>query len=121
MGQKPTAGFIGLGDQGAPIARRIVEAGYPLTIWARREASTALLSDTAAKVAATPAALAADCDLIGICVVTDKDVEQVTLESGLLDAIRPGSGLAIHFTLLPGTVHGRAKAARTTGVHFLEP
>src|SRR3546814_12123478 len=80
MGQKPTAGFIGLGDQGAPIARRIVEAGYPLTIWARREASTALLSDTAAKVAATPAALAADCDIIGICVVNDRDVEQVTIE-----------------------------------------
>src|SRR3546814_19351624 len=73
MGQKPTAGFIGLGDQGAPIARRIVEAGYPLTIWARREASTALFSDTRSEVAATPAALAADCDIIGISVVNDRD------------------------------------------------
>lgn len=120
MGQKPTAGFIGLGDQGTPIARRIVEAGYPLTIWARREASTALLSDTAAKVAATPAALAADCDIIGICVVNDRDVEQVTIESGLLDAMRPGSVLAIHSTLLPETVIGLDKAARARGVHVLD-
>jgi 3-hydroxyisobutyrate dehydrogenase-like beta-hydroxyacid dehydrogenase len=120
MGQKPTAGFIGLGDQGAPIARRIVEAGYPLTIWARREASTALLSDTAAKVAATPAALAAECDIIGICVVNDRDVEQVTIESGLLDAMRPGSVLAIHSTLLPETVIGLDKAARARGVHVLD-
>ena len=29
-------GFIGLGSQGAPMARRIVDEGYPLTIWARR-------------------------------------------------------------------------------------
>ena len=29
-------GFIGVGSQGGPMARRIVERGYPLTIWARR-------------------------------------------------------------------------------------
>ena len=30
-------GFIGLGDQGAPIARRMVDAGYPMLLWARRD------------------------------------------------------------------------------------
>ncbi len=25
-------GFVGLGDQGAPMARRIVDAGFPLTV-----------------------------------------------------------------------------------------
>ena len=29
-------GFVGLGSQGAPMARRIVEAGFPTTLWARR-------------------------------------------------------------------------------------
>ena len=29
-------GFIGLGSQGAPMARRIIDAGYPVTLWARR-------------------------------------------------------------------------------------
>lgn len=33
---KPTVGFIGLGSQGGPMARRIAEAGFPLTLWARR-------------------------------------------------------------------------------------
>ncbi len=28
-------GFIGLGDQGGPIARRAIEAGYETTLWAR--------------------------------------------------------------------------------------
>jgi 3-hydroxyisobutyrate dehydrogenase-like beta-hydroxyacid dehydrogenase len=27
-----SVGFIGLGSQGAPMARRIVEAGFPLTV-----------------------------------------------------------------------------------------
>ena len=29
-------GFIGLGSQGAPMARRMVDAGYPVVLWARR-------------------------------------------------------------------------------------
>lgn len=120
MTKKTTTGFIGLGDQGAPIARRIVDAGFPLTIWARREASTLAFSDTPAKVATTPAALAADCDIIGICVVNDADVRQVTIDSGLLGAMRPGSVLAIHSTLLPETVIDIDAAARKRGVHVLD-
>ena len=32
-------GFIGLGSQGGPMARRIVEGGFDLTLWARRPAT----------------------------------------------------------------------------------
>ncbi|HNA50254.1 MAG TPA: NAD(P)-binding domain-containing protein, partial [Mycobacterium sp.] len=57
-------GFIGLGSQGAPMARRIVEAGHPTTLWARRPESVEPFADTAATVAATPAELAAASDLV---------------------------------------------------------
>ena len=39
-------GFIGLGSQGAPMARRIVESGYPLVLWARRAQALAPFADT---------------------------------------------------------------------------
>ncbi|WP_167332021.1 NAD(P)-binding domain-containing protein, partial [Nocardia aobensis] len=32
-------GFIGLGSQGGPMARRIITAGHPTTLWARRAAT----------------------------------------------------------------------------------
>ncbi|MEH0573867.1 MULTISPECIES: NAD(P)-binding domain-containing protein [Streptomyces] len=32
-------GFIGLGGQGAPMARRIAEAGFETTLWANRRPS----------------------------------------------------------------------------------
>jgi len=44
-------GFIGLGSQGGPMARRIVEAGYETTLWARRPESLEPYADTAAKYA----------------------------------------------------------------------
>ena len=34
-------GFIGLGSQGGPMARRIADGGFPLTLWARRPESLA--------------------------------------------------------------------------------
>ena len=70
-------GFIGLGSQGGPMARRIVEGGYETTLWARREASLEPYADTAAKTAGSPAELAAASDLVCLCVVGDDDVREV--------------------------------------------
>ncbi len=70
-------GFIGLGSQGGPMARRIVEGGYETTLWARRPASLEPYADTAAKTAGSPAELAAASDLVCLCVVGDDDVREV--------------------------------------------
>jgi 3-hydroxyisobutyrate dehydrogenase-like beta-hydroxyacid dehydrogenase len=42
----PTVGFIGLGDQGAPIAQAISDGGYPLPVRARRPGSLTALKGT---------------------------------------------------------------------------
>ena len=47
-------GFIGLGSQGGPMARRIVEGGFETTLWARRATSLEPYADTAAKTAGSP-------------------------------------------------------------------
>ena len=49
-------GFIGLGSQGAPMARRIIDAGYPVVLWARRRDTLAPFADTAAQIAPSIAA-----------------------------------------------------------------
>ncbi|HEY4796973.1 MAG TPA: NAD(P)-binding domain-containing protein, partial [Mycobacterium sp.] len=48
-------GFIGLGSQGAPMAGRIIEAGFPTSLWARRPATLQPFTGSAAKVAGSPA------------------------------------------------------------------
>lgn len=120
MSKHLTVGFIGLGDQGSPIARRIVDAGFPLHIWARRAASLAPFADSPAVVAESAAALAAAVDLLGICVVNDDDVRQVLIEQGALAAMRAGSIVAIHSTLLPQTVIALGAEAAKCGVALLD-
>jgi 3-hydroxyisobutyrate dehydrogenase len=115
------AGFIGLGSQGAPMARRIAEAGFPLTLWARRPASLEPFAGTAAKTASTPAELAASSDVIGLCVRDDHDVEQVTSgEDGVLAGVAPGTVIAVHSTVHPDTVLALAARAAERGAFVVD-
>jgi 3-hydroxyisobutyrate dehydrogenase len=99
----PTVGFIGLGSQGAPMAQAIIDAGYDTVLWARR-AETLESFRERARIAETPAALAEQADVIGICVLNDEDVHDVALRrDGVLAGIRPGATLMIHSTTHPAT------------------
>jgi 3-hydroxyisobutyrate dehydrogenase len=114
-------GFIGLGSQGAPMARRIVDAGYPTTLWARRPASLEPFADTAAKVAGSPAELASASDLVCLCVVGDADVEELAGgDNGLLAGLSSGGVIAVHSTVHPNTCRKLAAKASARGVSVID-
>ncbi|MET9214114.1 MULTISPECIES: NAD(P)-dependent oxidoreductase [unclassified Nocardia] len=114
-------GFIGLGSQGGPMARRIIDAGYPTTLWARRPASLEPFADTTASTADSPAALGAAADLVCVCVVGDADVrEVVTGEHGVLAGMAPGSVLAVHSTVHPDTCRELSELAARQGISVLD-
>ena len=92
-------GFIGIGSQGGPMAHRIVDAGMDLTVWARRPEALKAYVAKGCKAAASVAEMGASCDHVGICVVTDADVFQITDQ--LIPAMKSGSRIAIHSTILP--------------------
>ena len=114
-------GFIGLGSQGGPMARRIIDAGYATTLWARRPGTLAAFADTSAKVAASPAELAADSDLVCICVVDDAGVDEVVGgEHGVLAGLRDGAVIAVHSTVHPDTCRRLEAEARPHGVGVVD-
>ncbi|MGP0031277.1 MAG: NAD(P)-dependent oxidoreductase [Acidimicrobiales bacterium] len=114
-------GFIGLGSQGGPMARRIVDGGFPLTLWARRPVSLEPYADTAASVASTPAELGAASDVVGICVTGDADVEDVLRRTdGVLAGMAAGGVVAIHSTIHPDTCVRVAQHAARRGVGVVD-
>ena len=114
-------GFIGLGSQGAPMARRIVDGGYELTLWARRRTTLEPFADTAAKTAQSPAELAAGSDLVCLCVVGDGDVREVLDgDDGVLAGLAPGGIVAIHSTVHPDTCRAVAESAARQGVSVVD-
>ncbi|PXW24613.1 UNVERIFIED_CONTAM: 3-hydroxyisobutyrate dehydrogenase-like beta-hydroxyacid dehydrogenase [Williamsia faeni] len=114
-------GFIGLGSQGGAMARRIVEAGYETTLWARRPESLEPYSDTAAKIAGSPAELGAASDLACVCVVNDADVREVIDgEQGILRGMSAGGVIAVHSTVHPDTCRELAEKAAAQGISLVD-
>jgi 3-hydroxyisobutyrate dehydrogenase len=70
-------GFIGLGTMGGAMAANIVRAGFPLTVWNRTSGRGQELVDLGASFRETPAAVAADSDIVVICVSDTPDVEAI--------------------------------------------
>jgi 3-hydroxyisobutyrate dehydrogenase len=102
------------------MAQAIIDRGFTTTLWARRPETVLPFKDSAS-VASTPAALAAEVDMVGICVLTDTDVEQVTLgPDGLIEGLRPGTIVAIHSTVHPSTCTRIASALADTGAEVID-
>lgn len=115
-------GFIGLGDQGAPMAAAIAEAGYSLLVWARRPATTDGLAKLGVEpiVCDTVEELGARCDVVGLCVRSDTDVEEVLVDGGLLAAMTPGGVIMNHGTGSPDYAASLEARAHAVGIISLD-
>ena len=117
-GRRITVGFVGLGSQGGPMARRIVDAGFPLLLWARQPETLAPYKDTAAELVTDLADLGARADHVGVCVVDDAGVRDIV--GKLLPAMRIGSRIVIHSTVHPETCISLGKLAAQRGVVLVD-
>jgi 3-hydroxyisobutyrate dehydrogenase len=80
-----TLGWIGLGNMGAPLATRLVKAGYDVTVWNRTAAKAEPVAAAGAGVADSVRSLASR-DVVFSMVSTSADLEQVMMDAdtGLL-------------------------------------
>jgi 3-hydroxyisobutyrate dehydrogenase len=86
----PRLGYIGIGLMGAPMARRLVEAGYEVAIWGRTPAKLASVLAAGAHEATTPAAVASQADIVFTCLSDTAAVEEVVFGA---DGIAAGGGV----------------------------
>jgi 3-hydroxyisobutyrate dehydrogenase len=95
-------GFIGLGTMGAAMAANIVRAGFPLTVWNRTSGRGQELADLGASFRETPAAVAADSDIVVICVSDTPDVEAILFGAdGVTAGAREGTLVIDCSTIAP--------------------
>jgi len=95
-------GFIGVGNIGAPLAGQLLEAGHALVVHdIRREAANALV-ERGARWSPSPAALAAQCEVVATCLPGPTEMEAVCLGPGDLVAhLDPGALYIDHTTNSP--------------------
>jgi 3-hydroxyisobutyrate dehydrogenase-like beta-hydroxyacid dehydrogenase len=116
-----TYGFIGLGHQGTPMAERMIDAGLRPWLWARRREVLDRYADSDAHLAASPAQLAAEADVIGLCLYDAEATDSVLWgPDGVMSAVRPGAVLAMHATVGPAYVQDLSERVASYGVSIVD-
>ena len=117
--------FLGLGVMGYPMAGHLARAGHRVTVYNRtpeKAAKWVAQHGNGKKVTAaapTPAAAAADADIVMMCVGNDDDVRAVALGAdGALASMRAGSVLVDHTTASAQVARELHAAAAAKGVGF---
>ncbi|MGB6009005.1 NAD(P)-dependent oxidoreductase [Castellaniella sp.] len=70
-------GFCGLGRMGAPMVRRLLQAGHQVSVWNRSPDPALQLAAEGARVCATPQALGEACSWVALCLFDAAAVESV--------------------------------------------
>jgi 3-hydroxyisobutyrate dehydrogenase-like beta-hydroxyacid dehydrogenase len=84
--------FIGLGKMGAAMAANIRRAGHPMVVWNRSPDKAAPLLELGARLAETPAAAAAEADIVISSLADDGALKAVVSgPDGVLAGLRPGA------------------------------
>jgi 3-hydroxyisobutyrate dehydrogenase-like beta-hydroxyacid dehydrogenase len=89
-------GFLGTGQMGIPMARRLIAAGHELTVWNRTSGRTDPLLREGAVLAGTPAEAELGAEAVITMLFDDAANEAVLFgDNGLMEALTPG---AIHIS-----------------------
>ena len=113
------AAFIGLGAMGAPMAGHLKAKGLLHAVANRTPAKAqALAQEWGVLAPATLAELAAQGDVIALCVTADADV--LGLVEALAPHLKPGAIVIDHSTVAPDTARRAAVQLAQVGAHFLD-
>ena len=114
-------GFIGLGYMGSRIAKRLLNAGYPLVVFNRDRTKAEALRAQGAEVSTDLGELASAVDVIFSCLADEKAVEAIYLNpGGVLDCVREGTIAVDMSTVAPDTARQLSQAGRKRAVDFLD-
>lgn len=119
--RKPRIGFIGVGVMGRPMARNLLHAGFPCTIYDINPEPVAALVAEGAIAAKSPAEVARESDLFVTMVVNDAQLAATLFEPGTAAAaLKPGAVVIGMSTMSVRMVKEAAERLQEVGVDYLD-
>lgn len=114
-------GFVGLGIMGRPMAINLLKAGYRVWIHARRAESMTAVADAGGTPCDSPAAVAAQVEIIFTMVSDTSDVEHVIAgDNGILEAAHQDSIVVDMSTISPSATRALAARLAARDLHMLD-
>ena len=117
----PFVGFIGLGQLGAPMAANLLAAGYPLTVHNRSRQAEEALAAAGATRAASPAEVAANAEILCLCVTDGAAAEDVLFgDGGAAGRLRAGALVIDFSTIEPAQAQELHRRLQAMGIGCLD-
>ena len=114
-------GYIGVGAMGLPMALNLRRAGFPVAFATRRQDAADQLIEAGGEQYPTAREVAANSDIVCMCVPADADVEDALYrDDGILAGLARGGVVIEMSTASPGIVQQAAERTREQGVHILD-
>lgn len=114
-------GFSGIGLMGLPMCRRLLAAGHELVVWNRSADKCTALIAAGATQAASPAELAANSDIIMLCVSDTAAVnELVRKENGILAGLAANKIVVDFSSISPAATRELAAALAQKNAHWVD-
>jgi 3-hydroxyisobutyrate dehydrogenase-like beta-hydroxyacid dehydrogenase len=117
MSDQLKLGYIGLGNMGAPMAKRLVSWPGGVTVYDIRTEAMTPLAEAGAALADSVADVAA-ADIISVTVLDDAQVREVVGE--LAANAKPGTIIAIHSTISDATAVELAEQLKSQDIHIVD-
>ncbi len=105
----PALAFAGIGLMGLPMSRRLLAAGFPLSVWNRNPAKCETLVDGGAQVLVRPGDLCHEADIVMLCLADTAAVREVVFgPGGIAEQGLPGQLLVDFSSCEPGATREMA-------------
>ena len=118
---RQAVGFVGLGNIGNPVAKRLVTEQYQLHVYDLHKPSVDELVKAGAVACDSVVDLASRCAHIGICVRDDKQVEALLYgNQGIFANASKGTVIAVHSTVTQANLLQWAEDAGQSGLYLLD-
>ena len=120
-----TIGFVGLGIMGLPMAKNLIDAGYPVVGHNRSDEPTEELVEYGGTDGGSPAGVAEASDVVLLCLPDSPDVKQVVLgnddeNAPVIEGLTEGMTLIDHSTISPTVTETIAADLAEVGVTMLD-
>ncbi|QFY61014.1 NAD(P)-dependent oxidoreductase [Rhizobium grahamii] len=121
MGAAPRSiAFLGTGLMGAPMARRLLDAGFAVTVWNRDATKAQALAKDGAVVAETPSLAARGAAVVFTMLSDGKAVEDVLFLQGVAEALPQNATVIDCSSIAPAQARDHATRLAARGIRHLD-
>lgn len=114
-------GWIGLGNMGIPMSKRLIKAGFELTVYNRNPQKTDDLTSLGAKTIATPLLLINEVEIVFIMISDDQAVAEIfNGDNGLLKSATTNKIIVNMSTISPSISREMALLCKQNGNYYLD-